>query len=125
MLKLNKFKNKEQKETWKTLLNSSIPSIVDNTQVQQTSKIEELIDKHHTLNKNIIVQGMMNHFKKHIEKIMKPLDDKRTVMEARHKDTAQAMPKQCKSSEEAVTEQKMDNSLEINTGGTSGSGKYR
>ncbi len=50
-----------------------------------------------------------------MEKVMKPLDDKRTVMEARHKDTAQAMPKQCKSSEEAVTEQKMDNSLGINT----------
>ena len=50
-----------------------------------------------------------------MEKVMKPLDDKRTVMEARHKDTAQAMPKQCKSSEEAVTGQKMDNSLGINT----------
>ena len=50
-----------------------------------------------------------------MEKVMKPLDDKRTVMEARHKNTAQAMPKQCKSSEEAVTGQKMDNSLEINT----------
>ena len=49
-----------------------------------------------------------------MEKIMKPLDDKRKAMEARHKGTAQAMPKQCKGSEEAATGQKMDNSLEIN-----------
>jgi hypothetical protein len=49
-----------------------------------------------------------------MEKVMKPLDDKRKTMETRHKVTVQAMPKQCKGSEEAVTGQKMDNSLEIN-----------
>ena len=40
-----------------------------------------------------------------LEKVMKPLDDKRKAMDARCKSTAQAMPKQCKSSKEAVRKQ--------------------
>ena len=49
-----------------------------------------------------------------MEKVMKPLDDKRKAMNAQCSRTAQAMPKQCKSSEEAVSEQESDNSLKIN-----------
>ena len=49
-----------------------------------------------------------------LESVMKPLDDKRKAMETRCKSSAQVMPKQCESSEEAVNEQNLDNSLKLN-----------
>lgn len=51
-----------------------------------------------------------------LETVMKPLDDKRTAMEAKSKRNARAMQNQCMSNAEPVSEQNSDNTLKTNDG---------
>ena len=49
-----------------------------------------------------------------LEKVMRPLDEKRTAMEARNERNAKAKQEQCVNSAGATSEQKSDNSLKTN-----------